>query len=91
LYSGVRKLTFLVDDVERQLAEMGSDLRISQTLRPGLIPGSKSVWITDPSGNVIELIEGYRDEADPPPPPAVPTTRTPPWLRQPNVNPDVGT
>jgi glyoxylase I family protein len=86
LYSGVRKLTFLVDDVERRLAEMGSEARVSQSLRPGLIPGSKSVWITDPSGNVIELIEGYCDEADPPPPPAVPSTRTPPWLRQPDVD-----
>src|SRR5271157_1042535 len=43
-YTGVRKLTFLVDDVERKLAQMGGEARISQPLRPGLIPGSKSVW-----------------------------------------------
>jgi hypothetical protein len=85
LYTGVRKLTFLVDDVERKLAQMGGEARISQPLRPGLIPGSKSVWIADPSNNIVELVEGYCDEVDPPPPPAVPPTYTPPWLRQPNI------
>jgi len=69
LYPGVRKLAFLVGDVERKLAEMGNAAKITQTLRPGLIPGSKIVWIADPSGNIIELIEGYYDDTNPPPAP----------------------
>jgi glyoxylase I family protein len=69
LYPGVRKLAFLVGDVEQKLEEMGDAANITQSLRPGLIPGSKVVWIADPSGNIIELIEGYYDDTNPPPPP----------------------
>jgi ankyrin repeat protein len=86
LFTGVRKLTFLIDDIEHQLAGMGNEARISQAMRPGLIPDSQSVWIIDPSGNVIELIEGYCDEDSPLPAPVVPTIRTLPWLQVPSVD-----
>jgi glyoxylase I family protein len=81
LYGGVRKLAFLVSDVARKLADMGNDAVITQRLQPGLIEGSRIVWIADPSGNVIELIEGYSDEANPPAMAPVPEFHTALWQR----------
>ena len=60
---------------------MGSDAHITQPVRPSLIPSSKIASIADPSGNVIELIEGYHDEPNPPPPPANLEAQTPVWRR----------
>jgi glyoxylase I family protein len=66
---GVRHLAFLVDDVDAKLAEMGEDARI--TLGPldmsAFIEGMRVVWISDPEGNIVELNQGYTDEAEPPP------------------------
>ena len=85
LYSGVRKLAFLVDNIEKQLERMGPDARITQTMRPGLIPGSRMVWIADPVGNIIELIEAYFDEASPPSAPRHPRPQELPWRREPEI------
>ena len=35
--------------------------------RPGFIEGMRVAWITDPEGNIVELNQGYEDEAAPPP------------------------
>jgi len=71
-YSGFRHFAFLVDDLDAKLAEMGDDARI--TLGPldmsQFIPGMRVAWIADPEGNIVELNQGYVDEADPPPVPA---------------------
>jgi glyoxylase I family protein len=68
-FPGVRHLAFLVDDLDAKLAELGDDARI--TLGPldmgGFIPGMRVAWITDPEGNIVELNQGYEDEAAPPP------------------------
>jgi glyoxylase I family protein len=65
---GVRHLAFKVDDVDRRLAEMGADARI--TLGPlgfdDFIPGWRTVWVSDPEGNVVEISQGYVDQDDPP-------------------------
>jgi glyoxylase I family protein len=86
LYPGVRKLAFLVDNVERKLAEMGDAAKITQSSRPGLVPGSKTVWLADPSGNVVELIEGYYDENDPPQAPATVGLEFPIWNKTADVD-----
>jgi len=71
-YSGFRHFAFLVDDLDAKLAEMGDDARV--TLGPldmsQFIPGMRVAWIADPEGNIVELNQGYVDEADPPPLPA---------------------
>jgi glyoxylase I family protein len=71
-YSGFRHLAFLVDDLDAKLAEMGDEARI--TLGPldmsQFIEGMRVAWIADPEGNIVELNQGYVDEADPPPLPA---------------------
>jgi glyoxylase I family protein len=63
-----RHLAFLVDDLDAKLAEMGGDARVNLgPLDMGqFIPGMRSVWLADPEGNVVELNQGYVDEADPP-------------------------
>ncbi len=72
LYPGVRNFSFQVDDVEAQLAAMGNDARI--TFGPlsfdAFIPGWRSVWLSDPEGNIVQVTQGFTDQDHPPPPPA---------------------
>ncbi len=67
---GWRHLAFLVDDLDSKLAEMGDGAQVN--LGPldmgAFIPGMRSVWLADPEGNVVELNQGYVDEANPPRP-----------------------
>jgi glyoxylase I family protein len=68
-YPGWRHLAVKVDDVDGKLAEMGADARV--TAGPmsfdAFIPGWKTVWVADPDGNIVEISQGYVDQADPPP------------------------
>jgi glyoxylase I family protein len=70
-YPGWRHIAFQVDDVDAKLAEMGDDAKIS--MGPlnfdSFIPGWRTVWITDPEGNIVEISQGYVDEKNPPPVP----------------------
>lgn len=63
-----RHIAFQVDDVDAKVAEMGSDTKV--TLGPlqfdDFIPGWKTVWITDPNGNIVEITQGYKDQDNPP-------------------------
>jgi glyoxylase I family protein len=67
-FVGVRHIAFQVDSVDAKLAEMGSDARI--TLGPldfnDFILGWRTVWVTDPEGNIVEISQGYTDQANPP-------------------------
>lgn len=67
-HRGWRHLAFLVQDLDRKLAEMGSDARL--TLGPldmgEFVPGMRVAWLADPEGNVVELNQGYVDEPNPP-------------------------
>ncbi|NJP05408.1 MAG: VOC family protein [Chloroflexaceae bacterium] len=69
-YPGWRHIAFQVDDVDSKLSEMGSDARV--TLGPldfdDVIPGWRTVWVADPEGNIIEITQGYVDQANPPKP-----------------------
>jgi glyoxylase I family protein len=68
-YPAWRHLGFQVNDVDAKLAEMGQDAKI--TLGPldfdQFIPGWRTVWISDPDGNIVEISQGYVDQKDPPP------------------------
>jgi glyoxylase I family protein len=65
---GWRHMAFLVDDLEGKLAQMGGDARVN--LGPidfsAFVPGMRAIWLADPEGNVVELNQGYVDEANPP-------------------------
>lgn len=67
-WPGWRHIAFQVDDVDAKLAEIGTDATI--TLGPfqfdDFIPGWKTVWIADPEGNIVEITQGYVDQANPP-------------------------
>ncbi len=72
-WSSVRNFSFEVDDVDRKIAEMGSDAVV--TFGPlsfdDFIPGWRSVWLRDPAGNLIQITQGFTDQQNPPPlPPA---------------------
>jgi len=64
----VRGLAFKVDDVDAKLAEMGDAAVI--TLGPfsfdAFIPGWRTVWLSDPEGNIVEVSQGFVDEENPP-------------------------
>jgi glyoxylase I family protein len=66
---GVRHIAFQVDNVDAKLAEMGTDANI--TLGPldfgDFIPGWRTVWVSDPEGNIVEISQGYTDQQNPPP------------------------
>jgi glyoxylase I family protein len=63
---GIRHVAFRVDDVDAKLAEMGAAAKV--TLGPfgfdAFIPGWRTVWVTDPDGNIIEISQGFRDESN---------------------------
>jgi glyoxylase I family protein len=67
-YPGCRHLAFQVENVDARLAEMGKDAII--TLGPlnfdEFIPGWRSVWISDPDGNIVEISQGYVEQEYPP-------------------------
>lgn len=67
-YPGLRHIAFQVENVDKKLAEMGPDVHI--TLGPldfnDFIPGWRSVWISDPDGNIVEVSQGYVDQENPP-------------------------
>jgi len=68
-FPGVRHLAFQVDDVDAQLAAMGTDAVITQGPMSfdAFIPGWRTVWVKDPDGSIVEISQGYVDEANPPP------------------------
>jgi glyoxylase I family protein len=72
LYPGVRSISFMVDSVDAQLAQMGDAARI--TFGPldfgDFIPGWRSVWLADPEGNVVQVTQGFVDQEKPPPLPS---------------------
>jgi glyoxylase I family protein len=65
--AGIRHLAFQVDDVDAKLAELGPAAEI--TFGPfgfdAFIPGWRTVWIKDPDGNIVEISQGYVDQAPP--------------------------
>jgi len=62
LYPSLRHLCFAVENIEEMLSQLKN---IEITAGPKdlghLIPGMKAVWIADPEGNIIELLQGYKD------------------------------
>lgn len=61
----VRHLAFQVDSVDDFLAEAGGELAL--TLGPlafdEFIPGWRTVWVRDPDGVIVEVSQGYTDQA----------------------------
>ena len=68
---GVRHFAFKVDDLDRTLEAMGPELRQRITLGPldfkDFIPGWRTAWLADPEGNIVEISQGFVDQANPPP------------------------
>ncbi len=67
-FAGIRHLAFEVESVEAKLAELGSAVKVMLGLSDfgAFIPGWKGAWVADPEGNIIELNQGYVDQALPP-------------------------
>ena len=67
-YPAIRHIAFQVPDIDAVIAAMGADAKI--TLGPAsfdaFIPGWKTVWVSDPEGNIVEISQGYTDQPDPP-------------------------
>jgi glyoxylase I family protein len=67
-YPEWRHIAFKVDAVDAVLAGMGDAAVI--TLGPfsfdAFITGWRTVWLSDPEGNIVEVTQGYVDEENPP-------------------------
>ena len=65
---GVRHIAFQVDNADATIAAMGDAAKI--TLGPldfdGFIPGWRTYWLADPDGNIVEVSQGFKDQANPP-------------------------
>jgi glyoxylase I family protein len=61
----VRHLAFQTSDVYASLTDLGADAEV--TLGPldfgDFIPGWRTAWVRDPDGVVVEVSQGYVDEA----------------------------
>jgi glyoxylase I family protein len=72
-WPGVRHIAFQVVDVDAKLDEIGADAVVS--LGPlafdDFIPGWRTAWVRDPDGLIVEVSQGFVDQAD------VPTMRAP--------------
>jgi glyoxylase I family protein len=64
-YPGLRHIAFKVDSVDETLKAMGADAKV--TLGPldfdAFIKGWRTVWVADPDGNIVEISQGFTDEA----------------------------
>jgi glyoxylase I family protein len=67
-WPGVRHIAFQVDDLDAKLEEIGADALVS--LGPlefdSFIPGWKTVWVRDPDGLIVEISQGFVDQANVP-------------------------
>lgn len=67
-WPSVRNFSFMVDDINAKVAEMGADAVVA--FGPldfnDFIPGWKSVWLRDPGGHLIQITEGFKDDSSPP-------------------------
>jgi len=68
-WPGVRNFSFRVDDVDGTLAAMGedADLAFGPMSFDDFISGWRSAWLRDPDGNLVQITQGYVDQARPPP------------------------
>ncbi len=66
---GFKHLAFEVPDLATKLAELGADgVQVGPVVDCNeLVPGLEVCFLNDPEGNVVELMEGWHDEPDPPP------------------------
>ncbi len=59
----LRHIAFQVEDVDAQILSMGEAAHV--TLGPldfdAFIPGWRTAWLSDPSGHVVEITQGYSD------------------------------
>jgi glyoxylase I family protein len=64
-YPGVRHLAFQVASVDDALAALGgaADITLGPLDFEAFIPGWRTVWVRDPDGNIIEISQGFTDQA----------------------------
>ncbi|HEX2973380.1 MAG TPA: VOC family protein [Tepidisphaeraceae bacterium] len=65
---GFRHLAFEVEDMEAKIAELQADgVKTGEIIDcSGVTPGMRVCFFNDPEGNVLEIMQGWRDEENPP-------------------------
>ena len=68
-FPGWRHLAFQVADVDALIVKMGHDADITRGPLDfdDVIPGWRTVWVSDPERNIVEISQGYADEDNSPP------------------------
>ena len=63
-FPGFRHLAFKVEDVDKKLSEIKNvEISLGPLNFDDFIPGWRTVWIKDPDGRIIEISQGFTDEA----------------------------
>jgi glyoxylase I family protein len=65
---GFKHLAFEVDDIERKVRDLQADGVETGAIMDcsGLVPGLRICFFKDPEGNILEIMEGWKDEGNPP-------------------------
>ncbi|EHA1123697.1 VOC family protein [Vibrio navarrensis] len=68
-FTGMRHFCLEVEDLDALLKQLGqaAPLSLGPLDMSQYIAGMQVAWVKDPDGNIVELNQGYRDEANPPP------------------------
>jgi glyoxylase I family protein len=63
---GYKHLAFEVPDLDAALAALHANGLEHDPIHPipNVAPGARIAFFRDPEGNIVELMEGYRDEVD---------------------------
>ena len=65
---GFKHLAFEVDDIEGKVRELqAAGVKTGEIIDcSGVVPGMRVCFFTDPDGNILEIMEGWSDEQNPP-------------------------
>jgi len=65
---GFKHLAFEVADIEKSIGELHADgIETGEIIDcSGMIPGMRICFFNDPEGNILELMQGWQDETNPP-------------------------
>lgn len=65
---GFKHLAFEVESLEQKIRDLNADgIRTDGIIDcSGILPGMRVCFFRDPEGNILEMMEGWKDEMDPP-------------------------
>lgn len=65
---GFKHLAFEVDSLEERIRDLNADgIKTDEIIDcSGILPGMRVCFFRDPEGNILEMMQGWKDEVNPP-------------------------